>query len=193
MSASVHSPLSSEVFSSFDSLSPPPTPVAKRGCHFFPSNASTPVEHMPMFFPTSASLLSPTRKVSLSSSKNHKENKNIERSTLASLASRPTPCLRLKPRPKNMNVSASPSFILDGKKQVLAVDKHTVDQLIPMPFSQLPMVPNLSLDTGKSDNVSNLSPRKISASDPGKLPSFHQCGMHRHTTKKCNSFVARSA
>ena len=84
---------------------------------------------------------------------------------------------------------------MDGKKQALTVDKHTVDQLLPMPFSQLPMVPNLSLesDTVKSVGVSKVSPRKMSVSDPGKLPSFNQGGMHRHTTKKCNSFVARSA
>lgn len=117
MSVILESPHASLVFgSTLDTLSPPPTPIAKRARHFFPSNASTPT---PMFFPKSQSLLSGRSSSSTSSGRgasfgtlsSHSarpaastsplEKEKALRVALARLASRPAPHLTLQPRPAN--------------------------------------------------------------------------------------------
>lgn len=122
MSVSIHSPLPTySVFPSFhdSSLSPPPTPLAKRARHFFPSNSEASSSPVPMFFPTSKSLLSHRSSSSsfhnsssprLSPTRLHDrthaaptsptfEKENVARRQLKDMARRPPPALRLRPRP----------------------------------------------------------------------------------------------
>lgn len=218
MNVSIHSPLQSEVLLSSlaYSLSPPPTPIAKRANHrrFFPSNAATPVTPTPTFFPKSKSLINDARhRPSPSPSTADKEA--MERKSLALLASRPVPRLHLTPRPKrfgtNLTNLSSQANGNNIRKQVRA------NELPPLPFSfpdsvveQLTM-PSLSDDASSPRIFVPVSTRSLptpksiptpkrpveSSSAGGrqakKLPPFQQGGMHRRTVKRCNSFAARSA
>eukprot|EP00581_Thalassiosira_minuscula_P016887 CAMPEP_0183730962 /NCGR_PEP_ID=MMETSP0737-20130205/33969_1 /TAXON_ID=385413 /ORGANISM="Thalassiosira miniscula, Strain CCMP1093" /LENGTH=204 /DNA_ID=CAMNT_0025963569 /DNA_START=459 /DNA_END=1073 /DNA_ORIENTATION=- len=202
-SVSIQSPVESEVFSFFETLSPPPTPLAKRGRHFFPSNASTPV---PMFFPKSQSLLSSpsARRAETLLSRSSPANKEaMAQKQLASLASRPVPIIRLVPRKTKTDTSQvnRAATSTDIKKIIQA------GQTPPLPFSfpndsfdvkqiksAIPQVPSLSDSTASSDSESNMTkPGPVAGPKLAKLPSFQRSGMHRRTVHRCNSYVARSA
>lgn len=213
MNVSIHSPLQSEVLLSSlaYSLSPPPTPIAKRANHrrFFPSNAATPVTPTPTFFPKSKSLINDARHRPSPSSPSTIEKEAMERKSLAFLASRPVPRLHLTPRPKrfgtNLTNLSSQANGDNIRKQVRA------NELPPLPFSfpdsvveQLTM-PSLSDDASSPRIFVPVSTRSLptpkspaGTSTAGgrqatKLPPFQQGGMHRRTVKRCNSFAARSA
>lgn len=205
MSVTIRSPFSSEVFPSFDySLSPPPTPIAKRARHFFPNNAAT---LTPLFFSKSQSLLDSTS--SHQSADGDKEAfRELERKHLAMLASRPAPSLQLKPRSTLSDAThdslhsndISKSFKLDDMPELPFAVPPKNKSFKPINSSEMPDIPSLSLSTS--------SPKKLSKSDPGmgknpshpttamqhaKLPAFQRSGVHRRTVRKRNSLVARSA
>ena len=104
MSVSViQSPSSSNVISFFpsstSSLSPPPTPKGKkraRAVLIRGSNSNTHVHVVPMFLPSSASLISGRTMAATAVDK-----ETMERMQLASLTSRPTPNIRLEQRPRS--------------------------------------------------------------------------------------------
>jgi len=194
---SIHSPLSSEVVSSFDSLSPPPTPIAKRSRHFFPSNAAPPTT--PMFFPTSQSLFgSSSQQCHFPTSSSDNEGA-IGRKQLASLASRPAPSLQLRVRSSSVSQSR------------FALKELQLDQIPALPFlfpdtafrpieSSTPQKHSPSnSSTRRSDSVSILksTPKKQkpipSPNQQAKLPEFQRSGMKHSAMKQRNSFVARSA
>ena len=197
MSVSIQTPPSSDVFSSYNNrLSPPPTPMAKRGRHFFESNDDTMPPEIPMFFPSSNSVMTGHLSCLKDEEEDTKEEENVERRLLNLLASRPTPTIRLKPRPTSsihniMDTEIPPEDTC--KKQVLEVD---IGQIKPLPIyspssvaehkrsieSMIRKLPSLS-----SDSETNTIPTTR------KLPSFQRGGIHRHTTKRRNSIVARSA
>ena len=201
MSVSIQTPPSSDVFLSYNNgLSPPPTPVAKRGHHFFESNDDTMPPEIPMFFPSSNSVMTGY----LSCLKEdeggikEEEEENVERRLLKLLASRPTPTIRLKPR-----LTSSIHNVMDtdippedtSKKQVLTVD---MNEIKPLPIYSPSSVaePKRSIESmiRKLPSLSSDSETKtISKTDTRKLPSFQRGGLHRHTTKRRNSIVARSA
>jgi hypothetical protein len=212
MSVTMESPLSSQVFGSLDSLSPPPTPNAKRARHFFPSNASSPT---PMFFPKSKSLFGTNTRAGLSPAS---EKENAERMQLQRLASRLPPCLQLKPRPTDItnrtarlrlsSRSSSGDMPINESRKM----RITVDQILPLPLvfhesktlsfkpveessvASIPELPSLSCSLSDSSKGSVIgSVIKPSVSYQAKLPSIKRDGMHRHIVKKRNSFVARSA
>ena len=200
MSVSIQTPPSSGVFSSYNNrLSPPPTPVAKRGHHFFNSNDDTMPPEIPMFFPSSNSVM--TGHLSCLKEDEggikEEEEENVERRLLKLLASRPTPTIRLKPRP-----TSSIHNILDTdippedtrKKQILIVDNQIMPPPIYSPSSIIEPKRSIESMIRKLPSLSSDSETKtISKSDTRKLPSFQRGGLHRHTTKRRNSIVARSA
>lgn len=154
MSIPIHSPLSTEVYSSLSSLSPPPTPIAKRFRHFVQSNATT---AMPMFFPMSQSLFysSVHRCHHSDASPSNKDEVVTEKKKLKLIASRPASILRLMPRSRT-NISQT----REGTKRI------QVDQLPPLPFlyldtslksieSMIPRLPSLS-DSMKSSDSSQI-------------------------------------
>lgn len=195
MSVSIQTPPSSVMSSSYNNeLSPPPTPVAKRGRHFFNSNDTTP--QIPMFFPTSSSVMTGHLSCLKDEEKEIKIEENVERRLLNLLASRPTPTIRLKPRPTTLmhsnNMDTPPE---DTKKQVLVFD---MDEIMPLPIYSPSSItePKRSIESmiRKLPSLSSDSETKtISKSDTRKLPSFQRGGLHHHTTKRRNSIVARSA
>lgn len=126
MKISINSPLPSEVF---NELSPPPTPIAKRGRHFFPSNAA-----VPMFFPKSQSIFGsahahPNISAPTTAEKEATEMKRL----LASLAHRPVPRLHLSPMPKS-------KFGKDSTNTSRAEDMMQLqaDQLPTLPYLEFP-------------------------------------------------------
>ena len=194
MSVSIQTPPSSDVFSSYNNgLSPPPTPVAKRGYQFFKSNDD---DTPPMFFPTSSSVMTGHLSCSKDEEEDIKVEENVERRLLNLLASRPTSTIRLKPRTMNNDTNDInvPPPEDTSKKQVLIVD---MDEIMPLPIyssssvakhkksieSMIRKLPSLSSDS---------ETKTISKTDTRKLPSFQRGGLHRHT-KRRNSIVARSA
>ena len=199
MSVSIQTPPSSDVFSSYNNrLSPPPTPVAKRGRQFFKSNddAMLPPE-IPMFFPSSNSVMTGHLSCLKDEEEDINEEENVERRLLKLLASRPTPTIRLKPRPTssihNIITEIPPEDTC--KKQVLTVD---MNEIKPLPIYSPSSIaePKKSIESmiRKLPSLSSDSENKtISKSDTRKLPSFQRGGLHRHTTKRRNSIVARSA
>ncbi len=111
MNIVIESPHASLIFGPLDTLSPPPTPVAKRARHFFPNVAGTPA---PVFFPTSHSLLSGRGSGSCetfgASSRSAPaagppDEENAARQALARLAHIPVPRLKLRPRPATRRVA----------------------------------------------------------------------------------------
>lgn len=151
MSVSIESPHASLVFSSFnlDSLSPPPTPAAKRVRRFIPrGNVET--SPTPMFFPKSQSLLG-------SYSGDNKQGASDEsRNQLANqLSSRPIPTLQLQRR-----LVRHP---MNEKESTLLVEKD-LNRIPPLPFSfeQIPTVPSLS--SSKSSEMSMSSSSKNASS-----------------------------
>lgn len=199
MSVSIQTPPSSSVFSSYNNiLSPPPTPVAKRGHHFFESNDDTMPPEIPMFFPSSNSVMTGHLSCLKEDEGEIKEEENVERRLLKLLASRPTPTIRLKPRPTSsihnvMDTDIPPEDT--SKKQVLTVD---VNEIKPLPIYSPSSVaePKRSIESmiRKLPSLSSDSETKtISKTDTRKLPSFQRGGLHGHTTKRRNSIVARSA
>mmetsp|Transcript_41085 Transcript_41085/g.72272 ORF Transcript_41085/g.72272 Transcript_41085/m.72272 type:complete len:198 (+) Transcript_41085:118-711(+) len=197
MSDSIHSPLGSDVFSSLNSLSPPPTPIAKRERHFFTSIAATPPT--PMFFPTSQSLFSSSAHRCPFSQLSPANKEAMEEKQLASLASRPAPSLRLMSR-SGTNISQAS----DVKTRIQA------GQILPLPFSfpgtsfksiesSIQQMPSLS-DSSKSSDSANLLESTLKKPEPVvdpnqqvKLPSFQRSGVQHRTVKKRNSIVARTA
>ncbi|KAL7537604.1 hypothetical protein ACHAWF_005840 [Thalassiosira exigua] len=191
MSVSIQSPLLSDVVSCLESLSPPPTPIAKRARHFFPSNAATPTPPTPMFFPKSQSLLR-ANDISKPSRPSTVDRETVRKKQLAMLAARPAPRLRLKP-----NIRAP---LADASHKENINYKMDIDQVPPLPFSFPPLLPSLSVSfcesppsmSSSSGIRSEPTPKK---SDPTpavpdeKLPSFRRNGMHRGFVK-CNSFAA---
>jgi len=175
--------------------------MVKRGRQFFKSNDDTMPPEIPMFFPSSNSVM--TGHLSClkeDEEEDIKEEENVERRPLNLLASRPTPTIRLKPRPTSSILSVMADIPPEDtckicKKQVLTVD---MNEIKPLPIyspssvaepkrsieSMIRKLPSLS-----SDSETNT----ISKSDTRKLPSFQRGGLHRHTTKRRNSIVARSA
>jgi len=200
MSVSIQTPPSSDVLSSYNNgLSPPPTPMVKRGRQFFKSNDDTMPPEIPMFFPSSNSVM--TGHLSClkeDEEEDIKEEENVERRLLKLLASRPTPTIRLKPRPTSsihnvMDTDIPPEDT--SKKQVLEVD---MNEIKPLPIYSPSSVaePKRSIESmiRKLPSLSSDSETKtISKTDTRKLPSFQRGGLHRHTTKRRNSIVARSA
>lgn len=199
MSVSIQTPPSSSVFSSYNNiLSPPPTPVAKRGHHFFESNDDTMPPEIPMFFPSSNSVMTGHLSCLKEDEGEIKEEENVERRLLKLLASRPTPTIRLKPRPTSsihnvMDTDIPPEDT--SKKQVLTVDMNEIKPLpIYSPFSVAEPKRSIESMIRKLPSLSSDSETKtISKTDTRKLPSFQRGGLHRHTTKRRNSIVARSA
>lgn len=206
MSVTIQSPFNSEVLSSFDySVSPPPTPIAKRARHFFPSNAPTPT---PMFFPKSQSLL-----VSSFQHSSHKDITDVERKHLALLASRPSPSVQLKPRHALTDASHRTNRVssCNGSKDVKK--RFKLEEMPQLPFSfppeksfkpimspTIPDLPSLPLSSGSSKGLSKSdSALEKKTSSPAaaaqqvKLPSFQRRGVDHRTIKKRNSLVARSA
>ena len=119
----LRSPRNSEVFSlSLTSLSPPPTPIAKRGRHSsLPANAVT--SPAPMFFPKSQSVF---RSAHHSRPVENDDAIAMERERLAMLASRPIPSLRLLPRRPN-GMMRTNSVSCDCDEDII--------RLPPLPFS----------------------------------------------------------
>lgn len=179
MSVSVQSPLSplpSQVFSisTLDTLSPPPTPIAKRGAshHFFPSRASTPT---PVFFPKSKSLLGHDSSGNVSAGgltpasapavaegqgdENTVENK--QRLLAKKLASRgPGPSFRLAPRPR-FGSSSSANRTIRNANDTDEYIKKMLGQMPPPPLTtsfpdlksmeaSIPQVPSLSAHSSSS-------------------------------------------
>mmetsp|Transcript_32225 Transcript_32225/g.59091 ORF Transcript_32225/g.59091 Transcript_32225/m.59091 type:complete len:198 (-) Transcript_32225:907-1500(-) len=197
MSVSIHSPLSSNVVSSFDSLSPPPTPIAKRSCHFFPSNAATPT--IPMFFRTSQSLFSsssPQCHFHTSSSDNEKATGKKQ---LASLASRPAPSLQLRVRSSSVSQSrvALKELQLDQIPALPFLFPDTSFRSIESSTPQKHSPSNSSTRSSDSVNILKSTSKKqkpiASPNQQAKLPAFHRSGMKHRAVKQRNSFVARSA
>ena len=199
MTVSIQTPPSSGVFSSYNNrLSPPPTPVAKRGHHFFESNDDTMPPEIPMFFPSSNSVMTGHLSCLKDEEEDIKVEENVERRLLNLLASRPTSTIRLKPRPTSsihnvMDTDIPPEDT--SKKQVLRVD---MNEIKPLPIYSPSSVaePKRSIESmiRKLPSLSSDSETKtISKTDTRKLPSFQRGGLHRHTTKRRNSIVARSA
>lgn len=152
-----------------------------------------------MFFPSSNSVM--TGHLSClkeDEEEDIKEEENVERRLLKLLASRPTPTIRLKPRPTSsihnvMDTDIPPEDT--SKKQVLEVD---MNEIKPLPIYSPSSVaePKRSIESmiRKLPSLSSDSETKtISKTDTRKLPSFQRGGLHRHTTKRRNSIVARSA
>ena len=197
MSVSIQTPPSSDVVSSYNSrLSPPPTPVAKRGCHFFESNDDT-IPQVPTFFPSSNSIMTGHLLCLKDEEEDIKEEENVERRLLNLLASRPTPTIRLKPRPTssihNVMDTEIPPPEDTCKKQVLTVNMNEIKPLpiySPSSFAE----PKRSIESmiRKLPSLSSDSETKTIPTTR-KLPSFQRGGIHRHTTKRRNSIVARSA
>mmetsp|Transcript_13758 Transcript_13758/g.20743 ORF Transcript_13758/g.20743 Transcript_13758/m.20743 type:complete len:253 (-) Transcript_13758:127-885(-) len=150
----IHSPLSTDVYSSLSSLSPPPTPIAKRSRHFFQSSTTS---AMPMFFPMSQSLFysSGHRCHHSDASPSIKDEEATEKKKLKLIASRPASILRLMPRSRT-NISQT----REGTKRI------QVDQLPPLPSSYLdtslksikPMIPRLPFlsDSTKTSDSSQI-------------------------------------
>jgi len=168
------------VFSSYNNgLLPPPTPVAKRGHHFFKSNDDTMPPEIPMFFPSSNSVMTGHLSCLKEDEGEIKEEENVERRLLKLLASRPTPTIRLKPRPTSsihnvMDTDIPPEDT--SKKQVLTVD---MNEIKPLPIYSPSSVaePKKSIESmiRKLPSLSSDSETKtISKTDTRKLPSFQR-------------------
>lgn len=188
MSFSIHSPLSSEVFSSFDSLSPPPAPIGKRAQYFFPSNYAAP----PTPFPAQCQRRPSNATVA--------DEEGVVGKKLALLASRTVPMIKLMPRPRTGGLQAG-----------MALTQIRVDQCPPLPFQfpnesynhvesstgQSPSPPDSSKSTNSEKRVLGLGPKKpvpvASRTQQAKLPAYQRRGTHRPTSEKRNSFAARSA
>jgi len=148
-----------------------------------------------MFFPSSNSVM--TGHLSCLKEENIKEEENVERRLLNLLASRPTPTIRLKPRPTssihNIMDTEIPPPEDTCKKQVLEVD---IGQIKPLPIYSPSSVtePKRILESmiRKLPSLSSDSETKTIPTTR-KLPSFQRGGLHSHTTKRRNSIVARSA
>lgn len=180
MCNSFQSPRQSEVLSSalVDSLSPPPTPIAKR------ARRSSPSSPAPMFFPKSKSIISAAHDPSPSPSTAEKEDTEEKRVALL-LASRPVPHTRLSPRPTQFGVKKTTNTFRAEDIETLI----RTNQLPPLPFS------SPASSTVEQLEALSLSARAKSAGSPplAKLPSFERGGMHRRTSARRNSLVARTA
>lgn len=195
------SPTNSQVFPSFDySLSPPPTPIAKRARQFLPSNtASSPV---PMFFSKSRSLFGP-ESIGRANNAHHylSPEEAMEKKQLQVFASRPAPDVLLKPRP----TVTSTTHWESSPRPTVAMDK-----ILAPPFTssgatfrpvsddvESSIIPELPwLSSNNSSTSKRLEPKKPEQYTFGrqaKLPSFQRGGMRRHIERRRSSFVARSA
>lgn len=200
MSVSVQSPLSSplpsQVFSlsTLETLSPPPTPIAKRGDsnHFFPSGATTPT---PMFFSKSKSLLghdndgnvtagglTPASAPAVGARQTNENTvENQQRLLAKKLASRgPVPSLRLAPRPR-FGGSSSANTTNDTEDM-----KKLMDQMPPPPLyspfpdlksmeANIPQVPSLSSHSSSSStkpSSTTPSPTSSTAAPPSSTPKM---------------------
>eukprot|EP00581_Thalassiosira_minuscula_P018102 CAMPEP_0183713004 /NCGR_PEP_ID=MMETSP0737-20130205/8016_1 /TAXON_ID=385413 /ORGANISM="Thalassiosira miniscula, Strain CCMP1093" /LENGTH=205 /DNA_ID=CAMNT_0025941751 /DNA_START=229 /DNA_END=846 /DNA_ORIENTATION=+ len=203
-SVSIQSPLKSEVFSSYDTLSPPPTPIAKRSRYFIPSNASA--HPMPMLLPANQSLLGSSaarRAEPPLTTSSYTNEEAMARMHLESIASRPAPTLILMRRPR---IEADTSRDNRDLNNIIQVDT-----LPPLPFSfpkdsfdfksiesAIPQVPSQS-SSNKSGSSNSLGSNEkkpdavASAKHQVKLPSFQRSGMQRRAANRRNSYVARSA
>ena len=197
MSVSVQSPLTPQVFTYNETISPPSTPLAKRG-HFFPSNNSAP---MPMFFPANKSVMHHPpvshKHMTMASSP-----LMTDMSLSTSLESRPEPSVHLKPRRRLTSKSNSssesdtlPIFMLK-KKLTLNMDGIPTLPLysptaIKPNIESIRKMPSLSRGDSSVSNSSSLN-TKTSSGPVQKLPSFNRGGMQGNTRRR-NSLVARSA
>ncbi|KAL7546101.1 hypothetical protein ACHAWF_009433 [Thalassiosira exigua] len=190
MSVSIQSPLLSDVVSCLESLSPPPTPIAKRARRFFPSEDATPPT--PMFFPKSQSILQ-AEELRTPSRLSTVDMEAMKSEQLEMLASRPAPRLRLKPR---LHV-----YMTNTSQKENINYQMNADQAAPFPFSLPPSLPSLSVSfcessTSVSSGIGSEPTPKKSGPAPAiqraNLPSIQRNGTQRGFFK-CNSFAAMSA
>ncbi len=188
---SIHSPIQSELLNSL-SLSPPPTPIAKRGCHFFPADggggdATVPV---PLFFPKTASVFGssyhePNGRI-LASRSTHPadEDDNSLDAELMFLISYPPPRLRLEQR---RTVTITPPLLTptQNEKRVLQVPDDSLKIMIPT-------LPLLSPEISKS-NSDKLSFALMKRSYLPAMKSQSPCDMPHQKVERRHSFAAKSA
>lgn len=199
MSVSVQSPLTPQVFTYNETISPPSTPLAKRG-HFFPSNNST---LMPIFFPANKSVIHHPPVSHKHKTMQASSPLMTDMSLSTSLKSMPEPSVHLKPRRRLMNSKSNSSSESDTLPIFMLKKKLTLnmDGIPALPlYSPIAIKPNIesirkmpSLSRGDS-SVSNSSSlnTKTSSGPVQKLPSFNRGGMQGNTRRR-NSLVARSA
>eukprot|EP01083_Nonionella_stella_P265365 898967_1 len=199
MSVSVQSPLTPQVFTYNETISPPSTPLAKRG-HFFPSNNSSP---MPMFFPANKSVVHHPPVSHKHKTMQASSPLMTDMSLSTSLKSMPEPSVHLKPRRRLMNSKSNSSSesdtlpIMLKKKLTLNLDVIPALPLYSAPTAIKPNIesirkmPSLSIGDSSVSNSSS-SNTKTSSGPVQKLPSFNRGGMQGNTRRR-NSLVARSA
>lgn len=206
---SVQSPSNSLVFSSMETLTPPPTPGRKRLCFNLDKAGE-----MPIYFSSENSLIRKPRSTH-SSIDIHKGPSEI----LSRLAAAPVTSFKLKARPiygtrispcnhEEHNISSSrevavptvpsselPALPFDFPVENLPPSqvRRTQDQL-PSPMREVPMR-SVSDPTAIDFNPKISSTKRMSGPCTRKLPSFQRGSLNRSSYKegRRNSFVARSA
>lgn len=198
MSVAIHSPPSSEALPPLDSLSPPPTPAAKRARQFCSSSNVGP---MPMFFPKSLSILGtepcPFRLKA-------EVDEAVEKKRLAHLGSRPVPRLQLR---STLSSRGTEQNIAVWAKDGSIARQINMNQIPQLPYdnfsfksieSELPEMPAMGSSSKSSGSSSPivLTPKTpaVSAIEPThvKLPSF-QRNKQGLRQKRRSSFAARTA
>mmetsp|Transcript_15360 Transcript_15360/g.32321 ORF Transcript_15360/g.32321 Transcript_15360/m.32321 type:complete len:209 (+) Transcript_15360:147-773(+) len=206
---SVQSPSNSLVFSSMETLTPPPTPGRKRLCFNLDKAGE-----MPMFFSSDNSLIREPRSTQ-SCTEIHKGPSEL----FSRLATAPLTSFKLKARPiygtrispgdhgehnilSSRQVAAPtvpsselPALPFDVPSENLATSqvRRTQDQL-PSPMRKVP-TRSVSDPTAIDFNPKISSTKRMSGPCTRKLPAFQRGSLTRSSYKegRRNSFVARSA
>mmetsp|Transcript_806 Transcript_806/g.1605 ORF Transcript_806/g.1605 Transcript_806/m.1605 type:complete len:178 (-) Transcript_806:216-749(-) len=175
---SIHSPSTCLVFSSMDSLSPPPTPGRKRATRTLPKNATDNNywdAAMPMFFPSANSLLSDE------TIDGHDVETSLE-AFVRRTSSSPPAKMTLLARPLHgTKITRHQIPTLPTYETTTTLSAETLSMLPPLPFAS-------------PDENSSFSPPS-SSSPARKLPSFQKGGMSppQRALRRRNCYVARSA
>jgi hypothetical protein len=188
---SIHSPIQSEILNSLASLSPPPTPIAKRGCHFFPADSSGDATvPVPLFFPTTASVFGssyhePNRRILSSRSTHHsdEEDDSVD-AELMFLISYPPPRLRLEQR-RTVTITPPPLTPSQNEKRFLQVPDDSLKLMIPT-------LPSLAQEIS-NNNSDNLSFTLMKRSYPPAMKSQSPCDTPHQKVERRHSFAAKSA
>lgn len=196
MSYIILSPPASEVIPPLESLSPPPTPIAKRGGSF--SRSSNTLNPTPIYFPTSWSRLGSAHHPSTCSSS---ADKDATAENQIALLSRPVPNMQLVRRSPGSGASTLKFDDDEERRKIMSQIPMLPLYSHPETSSQsveasVKLLPPPSLDASKrsgnrADRLCNAN--SVVNQQAVKLPSFQRKGLHHATVTRRNSYVARSA
>ncbi|KAL3760193.1 hypothetical protein ACHAWU_008940 [Discostella pseudostelligera] len=179
----IQTPLNPEVLPYLETLSPPPTPIAKRGRSFFPAGDDASL-NVPMFFPKSASIFGSYQPQSPRSTQPANKDDNSVEAELMFIISYPSPRFRLEQR-RTITISPPPLTPPQNEKFVLQVPDNSLPLLIP----KLPLLPERS----KSDNVSFTLMKRSHPALIQSMPQRPTLDMNHRKVERRHSYVAKSA